>query len=383
MDHASLPDGPPTSATGDRWSRPLVVCGNDDVSDDVLRLAAAAGVEVTHARDPDSRSAWRSATLVVIDANLVRAAVLAGMPRRSGVIAVAPAEPEPAVWEHCVMLGVERTVLLPAGEATLVELLTDAGGASPGDGRLITVIGARGGAGASLLAAAVAVAGLRQGLGVLLADCDRWGAGQDIMLGLEADTGLRWHELAASASAGRLPLGALHDALPSIVDRSVGPRPVRSPSAVLSVVSHGRGETPEPSVEALEGMLTASRRAGELVVADVPRTPAAVGDRAVENADLVVLVAGADVASCYAGRRVSDRVQALTPHAVVLVRGPAPGGLDGKEVAAALGLPLLATMRPQPHVSRDLELGRAPGLDPRSPLGRAAAAVLRAAGVRR
>ena len=48
--------------------RPLVITQDDQVLDDLLRIAAAAGVEVMHCRDPESRASWRSAPVVLIDA---------------------------------------------------------------------------------------------------------------------------------------------------------------------------------------------------------------------------------------------------------------------------------------------------------------------------
>ena len=63
------------------------------------------------------------------------------------------------------------------------------------------------------------------------------------------------------------------------------------------------------------------------------------------------------------------------PAVGLVVRGPAPGGIAPDEVATALGLPLIAAMRPEPGLVRALERGTAPGR-PRGPLAGAAGAVL-------
>lgn len=364
-------------------ARPLVITDDAELLQDLLRIAAAAGVDVDHSRAPDSRLAWRSASVILLDALLVRAAVLAGLPRRTGVIVVAAVEPDGGIWEHCVLLGVERTVLLPAAEDALVAVLADAVQHGPGGGRVIAVIGARGGAGASTFAAALAVAGLRGGRGVLLADCDPLGAGQDLLMGLEADPGLRWTDL--SAPSGRVPVAALHHSLPSISGRgrsreSWHPGPVGA--GVLSVLSHDRDRVGDsgPSPETLGVVLDACRRAGELAVIDLPRAPDPVSDQAIESADLVVVVALADINSCYAARRVGDRLADVGNRIGLVVRGPSPGGLGATDLAESLDIPLIAQMRPQPHLDRDVELGRAPGMEPRSPLGRAARKALGYAG---
>ncbi|MEO5833384.1 MAG: septum site-determining protein Ssd [Nakamurella sp.] len=358
-------------------ARPLVVTDDEDLLDDLLRIAAAAGVEVDHARHVDSRASWRAAPVVLLDARQVRRAVLARLPRRSGVIVVAAAEPDGNVWEHCVLLGVERTVLLPQAEDLLVAMLSDSVHRGPGGGRVVSVIGARGGAGSSMLAAAVAVAGLRSGAGVVLADCDPWGAGQDVLLGLETDPGLRWPDLATPA--GRVPADALHESLPS-VGRGPGTpsgRRWRGPEpGVLSVLSFGRDTDDVPSPDVLTVVLDACRRAGEFAVLDLARAPDPLGDLALESSDLVIVVASADLFACYAGRRVVDRIDAAGARAGLVVRGPSTAGLGADDLARSLELPLIAYMRPQPRLAHDVEHGQAPGADPRSPLGRAAEAVL-------
>ncbi len=66
---------------------------------------------------------------------------------------------------------------------------------------------------------------------------------------------------------------------------------------------------------------------------------------------------------------------ALNPNVGLVVRGPAPGGLGSGEFAAAVGLPLLAAMRPEPMLAERLEHGGL-RLGGRSPLNRAAGRVL-------
>ena len=108
---------------------------------------------------------------------------------------------------------------------------------------------------------------------------------------------------------------------------------------------------------------------------DLPRYLTEAAVTALGAADLAVLVVPADVRSCAAGARVAAL---LTEHASavqVVVRGPAPGGVSVDEVARAVGLPLLAAMRPEPGLARALERGLAPGR-PRGPLAGAARAVL-------
>jgi secretion/DNA translocation related CpaE-like protein len=348
--------------------RPLIITDDELVLDDLLRLAAAAGVEVTHAREPDSRGLWRSAPLVLIDAGLVPRAVSARLPRRSGVVMVAAAEPGSDLWALCVRLGVDRTAVLDRSEELLIGLLSDAVAGGSGNGLCLAVLGACGGAGASVFAGALGLTAARTaevgGGGVLLIDCDPWGAGLDVLLGIEGVTGLRWVDLAARS--GRLPVDALQQALPE----------VRVGAGRLGVLCHGRRPDGEISAEVMDVVLDAGRRSGALTIVDLPRYPGPAADRVLEQADLTVLLAPADVRGCWAADRVCGRIREFGSRAGVVVRGPSPGGMGADEVAQFLDLPLLARMRPVSSLPRELEIGLAVGADRRRPLARAAREVL-------
>ncbi|GAA1995961.1 AAA family ATPase [Nakamurella flavida] len=342
--------------------RPLVVTDDDHVLDDVLRIAAAAGVEMGHGRDPSHRSAWRAASVVVLDAALVPRAVAAGLPRRAAVVVVTTGELGSAVLQDCVRLGVSDTLYLPQDQDRMVDLLVDATDDGPGGGRSVAFMGACGGAGASVLAVATAVAAARRGAEALLLDADPWGAGLDLLLGVEQDHGMRWEDLVVG---GRLAAATLRRALPTAdVGRSVVP--VLAPRRV-------GGEAVGPS--AVSAVLDAGRRAGGTTVLDVPRPPAETA-AVLETVDLAVLVVPADVRGCFAADRVVRHLRGAGIDCALVVRGPAPGNLGADEVAESLGLSLLATLRSQPSLAREIEQSRVPGAEARSALARTAEIVL-------
>jgi secretion/DNA translocation related CpaE-like protein len=347
--------------------QPLIITEDERLLDDLLRIAAAAGVDPTHSAEPESRAGWRSASLVLLDAAMARRAVDARLPRRAGVVVVTVAVPDAELWELCVRLGVERTLVLAGSEETLIGLLADASTGGSADGRCIAVLGACGGAGASVFASALAFAAAQPAADVLLMDCDLWGAGLDVLLGIENDPGLRWGDLAAPS--GRLQVDALRQALPV----------VRSGSGQVAVLSSGRSNS-EISAEVLDVVVDAGRRSGGITVLDVPRAPGGLADRALEVADLVVLLAPADVRSCWAADRLSNRIRGSGSAAGLVVRGPSPGGLGAAELADVLGLPLLASMRPESGLARNLEFGLVLGTSRRRPLLKAARAVLSSVG---
>ncbi len=345
--------------------RAWIVTEDDALLDDTLRIAAAAGVELVHSREPGSRQLWRAAPLVLLDATSVRIAAEARLPRRPGLVMVFDADPPETVWELCVHLGVEKSMQVHRSEVELIALLSDTTRGPTRDGQCVAVIGGCGGAGASVFAGAVAFAGARAGMRSLLLDCDPWGAGLDVILGVENSPGLRWKDL--SAPAGRLSADELTRAIPR----------VRVGSSGIWVLSHGRerdGGDPDPDV--VEVVIDAGRRSGAVTVVDLPRQPGPVPDRVLERCDLAVVIAPADVRGCWAAERVCTRLREFEVDSGLVIRGPSPCGLGAAELADLLGLPLLAQMRAEPGLAHELEFGLSLASGRRRPLLKAARRVL-------
>lgn len=350
---------------GERGARRVVVMTEDeDLLDDVVRLAAAAGGELE--RVPDAagvRRRWSTAGLVLLDEQAARAVGMHRLGRRDGVVLLCRGEPPGTVWERAVGVGAEHVVSLPEGEDWLVGALADAGGRSAdASGRVVAVVGGRGGAGASVLAAAVAGHARTRGTRVLLVDCDPLGGGIDLLVGAEELEGLRWPGLAlGGGGGGRVAAASLHEALPS-------------PDEALTVLSCDRsGVGPEP--DAAVAVVEAGRRAGETVVCDLPRHLTDAALAVAEACDLVVLVVPAEVRAVAAAARVAEPLTGRGVTLGLVVRGPAPGGLDASDVERALGLPVLVSVPPEPGLAASLDRGKVPGLR-RGPLQDAAAAVL-------
>jgi secretion/DNA translocation related CpaE-like protein len=213
-----------------------------------------------------------------------------------------------------------------------------------------------------VLAAAVGQAVLSDGGQGLLIDCDPLGGGIDLTLGTEEDPGLRWPEL--RLTGGRVAASALRSALPGKSGRH----------GRLTVLScEGDGPGPEPG--AVAAVVEAGRRAGETVVCDLPRQFTGTTCAALDRSDLAVLVVPAEVRACASAQRVARRMVDRGVAVRMVVRGPAPSGLRGAEIAEVVGVPLLATMRPEPGLAAALDRGSFPE-GTRGPLARAARAVL-------
>ena len=347
-----MPDVRSLSA-GPLGPRPLAVTADPDALDDLLRLAAGVGVELEVAADGGAaRRSWSTAPYVVVCVDALASCLRARLPRRTGVVLLGADLPEGDVWQGAVELGAEQVVALPEAERWLADRLADAVESRGPAGSLVAVVGGRGGAGATTLACALAVTATRCGRPTLLVDGDPLGGGIDLVFGGERDDGVRWPEL--SATRGRVPAAALDGALPRM--------------AGLSVLSYGRGDPAHVPVEAVRAVLSAGRRANELVVVDLPRS-LDDGARAVLGlATTVLLVVPNEVRAAAAASRVAAGLGLLCADLRVVARGPSPTGLTGDRVAAALGLPLVADLRAEPGIDSALERGEPPGRRGRGPL---------------
>jgi hypothetical protein len=334
----------------------LTLVSDPDSAASIERIAAAVGARPVPAENP-SRRTWLAAAAVVLDEQSAQRCVLSGLPRREGVVLVSDDEPSASAWAVAIDIGAHQLCALPSQESELVRHLAEATERTSVTGRsgpVIAVTGGRGGAGASVFAAALAT----RGDDALLVDLDPYGGGIDLLLGAESVPGLRWPDL--GSQSGRLAWSAVRDALPR-----------RAGVSVLSAARQHHDIDPG----AVRSVLEAARRAGTIVVCDVPRQFTPAGVEAVQFADLVAVVTSCDVRGIAAAGATMPVLRPINPAAGLVVRGPSPGGLSAREVAEAAGAPLLAAMRPEPMLDRRLDSA---GLRLRrgSPLARAAHAVL-------
>src|SRR5690606_11175436 len=168
---------------------------------------------------------------------------------------------------------------------------------------------------------------------------DPMSGGLDLALGGEDVTGVRWADL--QAADGRISPRVLWDALP----RPEG----------LPVVSGGREGPRTIPAKAMQAVLSATRRACDLVVVDLPRYVDEATEEALAQCSTTLLLVPAEIRAVAAARRVADIVIPLAPDVRVAVRGPAPAGLRASGVASTIGLPLAGDMPPELGLARRLE----------------------------
>lgn len=343
----------------------LALLSDPSLREEVDRVAAAVGTGVVRLAPSATlgRTAWNAATVVVVDEAGAQRCVALGLPRRAAVFVVAGSAPTADAFHAAMSLGAQAALSLPAQADELVRCVSETLEGVRADaqrGEVVAVTGGRGGAGASVFAAALALGAAHS----VLIDLDPIGGGIDLLLGAESAPGLRWPDIAVKS--GRLNWAEVRQALPA--------------HGSVAVLSAGR-DGAEIDCGAAEAIIESARHGGGFVVCDLPRrlTDAAVA--ALELADLVTLICPGDVRSCAAAATIAPTLGAVNPNVGLVVRGPAPGGLRAADVAEVVGLPLLAAMRPEPMIGERLERGGL-RLRARSPLAAAATAVLQTLGRR-
>lgn len=236
------------------------------------------------------------------------------------------------------------------------------------EGRVIGVVGACGGAGASVVAAAVAHGLRRAGERTTLVDLDAQAPGIEMMLGTEDAAGARWPDLVAAR--GEVDGVSLVAALPRW--------------GVVPVLS-GTREPGPPQDDVVIDVCTGLVRCGETVVLDLPR-PGAWGattrtsDGSGYGRAVQALVAGSDVMLLVVPLRLPAAAGAATARDALLaagaadvrvvVRGPAPGRVDPDDLSAVLGLPVAAVLGRDGWLASAVERGDGPPMGRRSVLGR-------------
>ncbi|HWC36135.1 MAG TPA: septum site-determining protein Ssd [Mycobacteriales bacterium] len=321
----------------------LVVTADPGLALAIPRLCALAGVPAEIERDSESaRAAWRYAAAVLVGFDVAPALAAAGLPRRDRVVVLTAGPPSRASWEAAVAMGASSVLQLPDQEAAVVDELRRGSTVARTAG-VIAVIGGSGGAGASTLAAALAITASSRGR-TLLVDGDPLGGGLDVLLGAESAPGIRWNELAATE--GGLDPHALAAAVCDVHG--------------IGLLSWGRGWCGRIEIAAVESVLAAAVLGFATVVIDVARAPNALSGCLLEASDAAAVLVPADVRSVAATAALVAAFGRRLGVPGLVVRDAGGDRLAANEVAASLAMPLITTLRSEPSVVSASHRGEPP-----------------------
>lgn len=325
-------------------ARPLLISEDPDLIDEVVRLAAANGVDVHLSTDAENaRSRWSLAPLVLVGVDM--AARVAGLrPERRREVVLLGRDLGDADWQRAVTLGAEHVARLPDAERWLIDRLADCGEGPPVHGSIVAVMSTGGGAGASTFAATLAAVAAED-RSVLLVDLDPSAGGLDVLVGREGVDATRWEDLADTR--GRLSASSLRQALPTW--------------AGVSLLSWGRAGAGRVDADPLASVLDAGERGFDLMVLDVPRWLDPATELALSRAHRTALVTSASVRGVAAAVRMGGVLGDRCAHLGVLTRRH-PRGVAPEAAASAILLPSLGHLPHAPDVARRCEAGEGPAL---------------------
>ncbi len=324
---------------------PLVVTSDPLLIEQLQRLCAATATTpdvVTEAGD--ARGGWRRAACVLVGDDLAGEVAALALPRRGDVVLVTPGPETAATWQRGVALRADHVAVLPEAERWLIDRLSDCLDAGVASCLTVGVIGARGGAGASTLAVAVAMAASRRSVPTLLVDADPLAGGVELVLGCEDADGLRWPQVASTQ--GRVGSAALRSALPR--------------AGNVAVLSWDRSGALGVDAATMRSILAAGRRGSDLLVIDLPRGLDDAGSAAVTTCDVLVVVVTGDVRAAASAHRLVALLRTQCPDIRLVVRTRAAVDLSAETLSETLQVPLLATIRTERSVERSIDAGLGP-----------------------
>lgn len=319
----------------------VVAVADNACHSEAIHLAAATGRPVIDAADAAqlARHAPKAFAVLIDD---TRAPDLP--PPQAPNVFVVGSEP-----------GAPGTFVLPAQAADLLRAfgaLAVRPAVAAGRGKVVSVVGACGGAGASVLSAALC---REAGESPTLIDADWCSGGLDLLLGIEHTPGARWGEIEIGEGVARADV---RRALPATADD-------------IAVLTFARQRVADPfrvDAETLEHVVAAAGSAGVTVV----DTPAAMVPG---RSDLVAVVLTPEVRAVAAATRVVAECNAAGVPSTLVVRDNAWAALTVEEIEQTTGASVATRLPEVRGLTRTLEKSGLPQRLPRG-LSSAAQAVL-------
>lgn len=326
---------------------PIVVAvGDPALHAEAIHIAAATGHKIIDAADDTQLTRHATNALAVLIDDL-RSPSLSTSARAKNVFTVVADTAATATREDVFALPAQAAdVLRGIGALSLAPTAT-------AHGRVIAVVGACGGAGASVLAASLC----RAAGDATLVDAHRFSGGLDLLLGLEHTPGARWGEIDFGAG-GAVSCAELRGALPTTDDG-------------IALLTFPRTAVADPfrlSSGELDAVVAAAGTEGLTVVdTSLALLP--------QRCDLVVVVLRPELRAAAAAARVVAECNAAGVSHALVVREGAWASLEAAQVEHTVKAKVVAQVQEVRGLTKQLDQSGLPVKLPRT-LARAADAVL-------
>jgi Flp pilus assembly CpaE family ATPase len=275
-------------------ARVVLAVDEHDVAEEVMHFLDRAGVADVVATAVDERQLAEAVRQLQPDAVVASPSLLRrGVPSAGRPVLAVDTRESVGSLRAAIRAGAEGFFLWPQEREELAAASRrTAIAASPsGDGgRLIAVLGSRGGAGTTFLATHLAAAYARKARDCVLVDLDVLFDDLGVALGIPVDA----------------PVPTLVDLLSDDGVISTERRPWTHPAGFRVIPGSASPALDVPDPEDVMAVIDATTRASDVVVAHLPRFVTPVARAVVARADEVVVVLSLDVASFRAAKRAVE-----------------------------------------------------------------------------
>lgn len=376
----------------------LVWIADQQLFEEVSLIVAATGrpmltVGSTAGSEVFSGAKWRQSAAVIVD-NSVAARIQKAMESGTqisarGPLIVVSGGVSDSADQVVRAVGAALEVVLPAENIRLVSVLGRSGqvnipGSSPGERNLmmppvaprtapltagiadiagaapsIAVIPAVGGAGASVMAACLAI-NLAQYRSCCLIDADEYSGGADLLMGMESEPGVRWGDL--GTGTGQLDPEALMTALPVV--RTRPELRVLTSTRCRGVTSASTYPSNYPTPEGVAKVMSTLLSHEVSVVVDLPR------DRrffpmVLEQVDIVAIAVPQAVRAIAAAGKLATEIRDCGIEPVALLRAQRSNDISAQEIAQATDIRIAGEVKYLRGLSHEIDvsgLGRSVGV---------------------
>lgn len=166
----------------------LLIANDQGLITEIQKITAVTGCKLKVTTQASPIEVNNSST-VLIDANLDISI------NHHDVVLITAGKPGTEIWQRAVATGAKYVAFLPDAREWLIQNLIPKANKNA---KVIGVIGASGGIGASLLASLIATDYAKSKCSVLLTELSKTSGGLDVLWGIEDTKGLRWSDLASN-----------------------------------------------------------------------------------------------------------------------------------------------------------------------------------------
>lgn len=330
----------------------LIAVGNDMLHPEAMHLAAATGLplhDVSQHKAPAEhiRQALAHGNIVLVDAHFAHHI---DTPSRAS--------------SHCFFLhsglaaqeeGFAHSFVIPEQAGQLLRAIgqvrsrpvpaPSGGGGSLG--RVIGVVGAAGGVGASVLAASISRCAAARDISASLVDAHPHSGGLDLLLGAEEHVGARWGDIVVGEG---------------VVEREDVRRALPRTAEEVAVMTFPRSKVahqPAIGAQQVHALVAALRTAGVTVV-DAPF------ELLPDTCDAVIIVVPPLLRAVSAAAQLVARCEAAGMQHCLVLREAVWAGLSADEVAAVTGSRVIATLPEIRSLTKSVETRGLTGRLPRA-----------------